>query len=224
MKKSFWITLASSLGYLVVALACLICWGQQRPLQRLDYFAGAYLVLRLIGCLHSLSSSRTVFDSTLLRKQWWALDSDPAGPQWVMVLMALDLVVFLDYSHWRLTPWLVRPVLQSIGVVIYIAVTFWQMWADSYLARYFNRNQQPLLPMNNGPYRYVRHPRYAAAIIGKIAMALIFASAFGWLLAIAWGMLLLNKIAIEEEHMRKVFGWQYDSYSRTTARLIPGIY
>jgi protein-S-isoprenylcysteine O-methyltransferase Ste14 len=68
------------------------------------------------------------------------------------------------------------------------------------------------------------HPRYAAAIIGKIAMALILASAFGWLLAIAWGMLLLNKIAIEEEHMRKVFRWQYDSYARTTARLIPGIY
>ena len=45
-------------------------------------------------------------------------------------------------------------------------------------------------------------------------MALIFASAFGWALAIAaWGMLLLNKIAIEEEHMRKVFGWQYDSYA-----------
>jgi protein-S-isoprenylcysteine O-methyltransferase Ste14 len=108
--------------------------------------------------------------------------------------------------------------------VIYIAVTFWQRWADCYLARYFNQNQQPLLPMNNGPYRYVRHPRYAAAIIGKIAMALIFASAFGWLLAIAWGMLLLNKIAIEEEHMRKVFGWQYESYARTTARLIPGIY
>ena len=78
--------------------------------------------------------------------------------------------------------------------------------------------------MNNGPYRYVRHPRYAAAIIGKIAMALIFASAVVWLVAIAWGMLLLNKMAIEEEHIRRVFGWQYDSYARTTARLIPGIY
>src|SRR5579864_6816121 len=100
MKKTFWITLISSLGYLVVALACLVSWGRPRPLQRLDYFAGAYLVLRLIGSLHSLFSSRTVFDSTSLRKQWWALDSDPAGPQWVMVLMALDLVVFLDYGHW----------------------------------------------------------------------------------------------------------------------------
>ena len=109
--------------------------------------------------------------------------------------------------------------------MIYIAVTFWQMWADCYLARYFNQNQQPLLPMNNGPYRYVRHPRYAAAIIGKIAMALIFASASDgcWRLHGAC-YLLLNKIAIEEEHMRKVFGWQYESYARTTARLIPGIY
>src|SRR5580692_3004905 len=206
MKKSFWITWASSLGYLLVALACLICWGQQRPLQRLDYFAGAYLVLRLIGCLHSLSSSRTVFDSTFLRKQWWALDSDPAGPQWVMVLMALDLVVFLDYGHWRLTPALARPGLQIAGIVLYFVVTVWQIWTDSYLARYFNENGRPLLPMNQGPYRYVRHPRYAAAIVGKVAMALTFASFFGWGLAFAWGLLLLNKVAVEEKHLRKLFG------------------
>jgi protein-S-isoprenylcysteine O-methyltransferase Ste14 len=146
-----------------------------------------------------------------------------------MLLMALDLVVFLDYGHWRVVPSLVRPSLQIAGLALYLAVTLWQIWTDGYLARYFTpshftHGELPLAPMNRGPYRYVRHPRYAAAIVGKVAMALTFASVFGWLLVIAWGLLLLNKIAVEEKHLRELFGSRYESYARTTAKVVPGIY
>src|ERR1035438_4194297 len=89
MKTSFWTTLTCSLGYLLLVLACLTQWRHQRPLLQLDYFSGGYLALRLLGSIYSLSSSRLVFHSSPVREQWWALDSDPAGPRWVMVLMAL---------------------------------------------------------------------------------------------------------------------------------------
>jgi len=224
MRRMFGKTLVCSFAYLGVAIACLVQWHSPKPWARLDWFAGAYFTLRLAGSLHSIVSSLSVFRSGTLRQEWWALNSDPAGPQWVMVLMALDLVVFLDYGHWRFAPWLARPTLQIAGIAIYFSVTFGQIWTDSYLARFFNQNQQPPLPMNEGPYRYVRHPRYAAAIAGKIAMALIFASWVGWLLVIAWGLLLLNKISVEEMHLRKLFGVRYESYARETAKVIPKIY
>ena len=217
-------TLVCSLAYLGVAIACLVQWDSPHPWARFGWLAGTYFTLRLAGSVHSIISSLGVFRSGTLRQEWWALNSDPAGPQWVMVLMALDLLVFLDYGHWKFMPWLARPSLQDVGLAIYAVVTIWQIWTDSYLARFFNQNQQPLLPMNQGPYRYVRHPRYAAAIAGKFAMALIFASLVGWLLAVAWGMLLLNKIAVEEKHLRGLFGERYESYARTTARVIPGVY
>lgn len=224
MRQIFGKTLVCSLAYLAIAVACLIQWNSPHPWTRVDWFAGSYFALRLVGSLHSMVSSVGAFRSRPLRQEWWALNSDPAGPQWVMVLMALDLVVFLDYGHWQLSLGLAHPALQIAGIVLYLAVTFWQIWTDSYLARYFNQNGQPLLPMDRGPYRLVRHPRYAAAIAGKIAMALTFASLFGWLLSIAWGLLLLNKIAVEERHLRKLFGPHYESYARTTAKVIPGIY
>lgn len=224
MKKPLLATLASSLGYLFLALACLIRWGQPHPWLRLDYFSGTYLGLRLVGSIYSVLSSRAVFHSNKIKEQWWALDSDPKGPRLVMILMALDLVVFLDYGHWQFTPWLARPALQAAGLAIYAVIILWQIWTDSYLARFFNREVDPIAPMNQGPYRYVRHPRYAAAILGKISMAITFASLFGWLLAIAWGLMLFHKIEIEEEHLRKWFGPHYDSYARTTAKLLPGIY
>lgn len=224
MRQILWRTLAGSLAYLGVAMACLVQWNGSTPWIRVDWFAGGYFALRLAGSLHSVLSSRSAFRSQPLRQEWWALNSDPEGPQWVMLLMAFDLVVFLDYGHWRLTAWLARPALQTVGLSLYLAVTIWQIWTDAYLARYFNRTQTPLLPMNRGPYRYVRHPRYGAAIVGKAAMALIFGSLFGWLLVIAWGLLLLNKIEVEEKHLRKLFGLPYELYARTTAKVIPGIF
>ena len=55
----------------------------------------------------------------------------------VMVLMALDLVVFLDYA-WQLSPgW--RGPLSKLSV--YFAVTIWQIWTDAYLVRYFDGMQ-----------------------------------------------------------------------------------
>ncbi len=224
MKTSFGTTLTCSLGYLLLVLACLAHWRHLQPSLQLDYFSGGYLVLRLLGSIYSLASSRTVFRSSPVKQQWWALDSDPTGPRWVMLLMALDLVVFVDYAHWRVTPWLAQPAIQAFGVALYLGVAVWQIWTDAYLAAYFNHGAKSLAPMNCGPYRYVRHPRYASAILGKVAMALIFASPFGWALVIAWGLLLMNKIAVEERHLRKLFGMRYESYARATAKVIPRIY
>jgi protein-S-isoprenylcysteine O-methyltransferase Ste14 len=224
MRRSFWKTLACSLGYLGLALVCLVQWDGAHTWQRVDRFAGTYLTLRLIGSMHSIFSSMGVFRSKPLKREWWALNSDPAGPKFVMFLMALDLIVFIDYGHWHYVTWLARPVLQTIGLALYLTVTVWQIWTDAHLAKYFGQGGLPPLPMSYGPYRHVRHPRYAAAIVGKVAMALTLARIFGWLLVIAWSLLLLNKIAVEEKHLRELFGVRYEIYARATARVIPGIY
>jgi len=224
MRRTFLKTAGWSLAYLGLSMACLVRWTSPHPWSRVDWFAGTYFALRFFSSSHSVISSLNAFRSKILRQEWWAMDSDPRGPQWVMILMALDLLVFLDYGHGRLTLPLSRPTLQTAGIILYFGVTFWQIWTDSYLARYFGHNGHSLTPMNSGPYRYVRHPRYAAAIVGKVAMALTFASIFGWVLVLAWGMLLLNKISIEENHLRKAFGTEYEAYTRITAKVLPGIY
>lgn len=224
MNRTFWVTLAFSLGYLGLALVCLFTWRASDPWSRLDRYSGGYLILRSIGSLHSLISSRTVFRSARVMREWWALDSDPAGPTWVMVLMASDLVVFLTYGRWHVLKGLERPLLQAMGLGLYVLITVWQAWTDAYLANYFGRPGSLPLPMNHGPFRYIRHPRYSAAMLGKVAFALVFASAVAWLLAAAWMLLLLRKTAIEEAHLRSVFGAPYEAYSQKTARMLPGIY
>jgi protein-S-isoprenylcysteine O-methyltransferase Ste14 len=224
MNAKFWKTLASSLGYVCLAFLCLIRWGTPHPWARVDFFSGGYLALKILNVLHSVWSSRSVFRSQSVMREWWALDSDPKGPQWIALLMLADLTIFLEYGHWLLVPKLQQPVLQSIGLMLYLTTSIWQIWTDVYLARYFNRKSSQMPPMARGPYRYVRHPRYSAAIIAKGALALTLASVFGWLLAVVWLVILVHKITVEELHLKSVFGSQYDAYSQTTARVIPGIY
>jgi protein-S-isoprenylcysteine O-methyltransferase Ste14 len=217
-------TYSYSLGYLLLAGACLMHWGGADSRFRFDLFSGGYLLLRALGSVHSLAAARRVFRSRQVMQEWWATNSDPGGIQRVVVLMALDLTVFLDYAHWHLWVVLDRPFLQAGGLTLYAAAMAWQIWTDSHLGRFFATGPREWVPMRNGPYRFVRHPRYAAALAGKVAFALIFANGLGWLMVLAWAMLFLRKVEVEEAHLRRIFGPGYEAYQQTTAKLLPGIY
>jgi len=82
--------------------------------------------------------------------------------------------------------------LPSLGVGLYLAVAIWQTWTDNYFARYFSQENAKAVPMDHGPHLHLRHPRYSAAIVAKIALAL--ASVLGWVLAAAWTIVMLRKI------------------------------
>jgi protein-S-isoprenylcysteine O-methyltransferase Ste14 len=217
-------TCSYSLGYLLLAGMCLVRWGAADPWSRFDLFSGGYLLLRILGSVHSIAAGMKVFRSREVMQEWWATNSDPGGIERVVVLMALDLAVFFDYAHGRLWAGLEQPGLQASGLMLYVGSVAGQVWTDSYLARFFGTGPQDAAPMRVGPYRFVRHPRYAAALAGKVAFALIFANPLGWLMALAWGVLLVRKVEVEEAHLSRVFGSGYVAYQKATARLLPGIY
>ena len=217
-------TCCYSLGYLLAAGGCLIRWGTPDPWSRLDLFSGGYLLLRALGSGHSIATGRRVFHSRQVMQEWWATNSEPGGIPRVIILMALDLAVLLLYTHGQPSAWLERPAFQTCGLALYAGAMGWQMWTDNHLARFFAAGLYKASPMRAGPYRFVRHPRYAAALAGKVALALIFANGLGWLMALAWGALLLHKVEVEENHLRRLFGTAYESYQRGTSRLLPGVY
>lgn len=142
-------------------------------------------------------------------------NSDPQGLKCVELLMLANLTVFLDYGHWGLVASLEESLLQSRGLSLYVGVTLWQMWTDEYLARHFHTRSPERSPMSRGPCRYIRPPRYAAAIVGCV---------LGWLLLLAWGTLFVRKVEVEQAHLKNLFGSTYEAYQRRTARLLPGIY
>lgn len=220
----FGLTASLSIAYLVLAIGCLIQWQGVSLWRRLDLLSGGYFALRFLGSVFSLVSSRRVFQSQPLRREWWGQTSNPGIVRWVILLMICDLAVFLDYGHWHLVRALDKPFLRGLGLGLYLVSVVWQIWTDSYLARHFRDGRASETPTVVGPFRHIRHPRYGAAILGKLALALVFASVLGWLMLLPWTLLLLDKVRAEEAHLHRVFGPRYEVYASKTARLLPGVY
>ncbi|MBO0799151.1 MAG: isoprenylcysteine carboxylmethyltransferase family protein [Blastocatellia bacterium] len=92
------------------------------------------------------------------------------------------------------------------------------------MGRHFADEGSTRKVITGGPYRFLRHPRYAGLILTRIAFALTFASILGWLFMIGWTLVVLRRINLEEPHLREIFGTEYDIYAGKTEKLIPGIY
>jgi len=213
-----------ALVQLLAALACLIQWGNPSPWARVDVFSGGYLFLRALPVFRSLI---TPFRDRLTRegkRERFGLTSGPGVLGISVILSIVDLAVYLDYGHWHLTPSLVRPPLQAFGLLLHFTVAVCNRWTSRYLrAAFANGVTRPTL-MRSGPYAYIRHPTYAGAMIQRVAEPLVFGSVVAWALAVVWWALLLRQVWIEEVHMRELFGADYDSYARGTAKLIPGVF
>lgn len=209
--------------YFALAFACLRQSGPQ-PWAGLDVFAGGFLGLMILATVYELIRGFPTLRSMAVLREATGGTYDAGTLVAVPFLAAGDLLIFLDYGHWHLDPGLRHPVLQSAGLALSIAASAWLAWTDADLTRHFARASPGQRILQDGPFRYVRHPRYAGVLATRLAFALTFASAIGWVLAIAWTIVVLRRIRLEERHLRELFGREYDAYAAHTPRLIPGVY
>ncbi|NNE36440.1 MAG: isoprenylcysteine carboxylmethyltransferase family protein [Rhodothermales bacterium] len=76
--------------------------------------------------------------------------------------------------------------------------------------------------VTTGPYRFIRHPLYAASSVGLIGFSLITAN---WFIAgmstVAIVVVLYVVIPKEETHLVDFFGERYETYRTGTGRLLP---
>jgi len=75
----------------------------------------------------------------------------------------------------------------------------------------------------SGPYRFVRHPLYAAEEIAILGVWLQFMSWEATAILVGHFIIQLWRLGFEETVLRDSFP-EYDAYARQTARLLPGIY
>lgn len=210
--------------YLALMLACLRQWGTDAPWSRLNPLSGAAIALSLLLGMEQLIFTFALPKSADVKREAFGITFDPGMATWVAVLAICELSVFLDYGHLHLVPSLERRDLQCIGLGLYVIAFALLRWTDAWLARHFSRTGERRELMTGGPFSYLRHPRYAGLIISRIAFALSFASIIGWLLVLGWILIIHRRISLEEPHLKKLFGENYEAYAQRTSRLLPGIY
>ena len=79
--------------------------------------------------------------------------------------------------------------------------------------------------VTDGPFRYMRHPRYSGIIQWVFGVALIFLSIAGLVLAVLMSALMLLRIPKEERMLHHEFGKEWVDYcKKTTKKVIPFVY
>jgi protein-S-isoprenylcysteine O-methyltransferase Ste14 len=114
-----------------------------------------------------------------------------------------------------------------IGVALFGIGIGFVYWSGMALGRMYSAEvtlQDGHRLITDGPFHYVRHPRYAGGILAAFGLSLTFRSWIGLVIsAVSIGVFLL-RIRDEEILMAEAFGEEWEGYCRRTRRLIPFIY
>jgi protein-S-isoprenylcysteine O-methyltransferase Ste14 len=149
----------------------------------------------------------------------------------IMAIYALALVALLvvaawdaGRARWSKMPWAV----QAAGVLGFIVCAIWLFWVTKtnvYLSRFAriqsDRDQQVV---TTGPYRFVRHPMYAALILFTFCLTLVLGSWCALVPAAVIAVLLVIRTALEDGMLQRELAGYTEYAQRVRYRLLPGVW
>lgn len=146
---------------------------------------------------------------------------------WVTILVSVALAVMaaalLPRAHSR---WL--EFLYPLGLLLFAAGLALRWWSIVHLGRFFTVDVAIATDhhvVDTGPYRLVRHPSYAGAILAFAGYGIClgnWVSLLAVTLPIARAFLL--RIEVEERALSAALGHSYREYASRTRRLLPFVY
>jgi protein-S-isoprenylcysteine O-methyltransferase Ste14 len=186
-------------------------------------------VLRWLLMLTAIAWVGLELRHSLVSKRPEARRADRGSRPLVGVTAAIGLLLALGAA--QIAPGLAvadRIVAAWCALVLLWAAMALRFWSVHTLGRYFTLTVQtsPDQPVvSTGPYRYVRHPAYAALLIAAVAGGLLIAN---WLslvvLLTAVGAGLGYRISVEERALARDIGTAYRDYAATHKRLVPFVW
>jgi protein-S-isoprenylcysteine O-methyltransferase Ste14 len=121
-----------------------------------------------------------------------------------------------------------RDALRYLGLIVFLIGYLFMVWAPLHLGKQFSAYitiQEGHELITDGPFRYMRHPRYSGLVLWVFGVALVFVSIPALVLAVLMSSLMLIRILKEERMLHEEFGVEWDSFcGRTAKKLIPFLY
>jgi protein-S-isoprenylcysteine O-methyltransferase Ste14 len=115
-----------------------------------------------------------------------------------------------------------------LGVALMAVGIALRIWANRVLGAYYTRTlriQSGQRVVREGPYRLIRHPGYAGALLMWLGAIL---ATRNWITLVAVGVSVISvylyRIATEERMLASALGGDYQSYMADTKRVIPWVW
>jgi protein-S-isoprenylcysteine O-methyltransferase Ste14 len=118
-----------------------------------------------------------------------------------------------------------NPVLQGIGMALFLMGLGLAVWARVYLGRNWGTPMSEKVDaelVTTGPYRYIRNPIFSGLILAAIGTTV--AVSRYWVVAVVlMGAYFFYSATVEEHTMERLFPNTFPAYKRSTKMLIPFI-
>ena len=134
----------------------------------------------------------------------------------------------LDPTHMTVNAEWLLWLLEIAGLLLYVMGFVLMGWALLTLGRYYQlggsapRSEDKMVM--DGPYRFIRHPMYAAALSISLGLSFLIQSLAFFAVFVIYLALILGLVPLEERELQKAYGAEYSDYQRKTRMLVPAIY
>src|SRR5258708_18512784 len=114
------------------------------------------------------------------------------------------------------------------GAAVALAGIFLRVWSVATLGRYFTyvvkvTGDQPVI--ETGPYRLLRHPSYAGALLTAVGIGLSLRYALApVILGVVQFVAYSIRMGVEERALAEGIGEPYRAYMQRTKRIIPFVW
>jgi protein-S-isoprenylcysteine O-methyltransferase Ste14 len=167
-----------------------------------------------------------------LRLRTWSAAAGGRLREWTFFLVVLGIAGAALGALWltRLTQFGVGggKTLVAIGAIVAIVGVALRIWAILTLDKFFTfvvGIADDHRVVQHGPYRVLRHPGYAGALLALTGAGIAMGNWLSLLLIVVGPALALGvRISVEEATLAAALGAEYQAYANRTARLIPRIW
>ena len=140
----------------------------------------------------------------------------------IFMAYALAGVEILFSIFWQPT------IVFALGILLMVVGVTFRWYAIRVLGKYFTLRlaiQPGQTVVEDGPYRWIRHPSYTGSLITMFGLGLAFTNWLSLLAVLAAGFIGYSyRVMIEERILVAALGDPYREYMKHTKRFIPFVY
>jgi protein-S-isoprenylcysteine O-methyltransferase Ste14 len=183
--------------------------------------------LAIVAAVSALSL--TILDTDLMQERMRP-GGRPVGWRFLPLIIVVFLhwaVAGLDRGHLHLSDE-VKPVLEVMALVLFALAWIVFVWA-MYVNRFFSsipriQSERGHTVISAGPYRFVRHPGYTAALLAAVTSGIALGSWISTFIAPIALALLVWRAIVEDRMLQRDLRGYADYAARIQYRLVPGIW
>lgn len=105
------------------------------------------------------------------------------------------------------------------------ALAFWAMASNPFFSSHVRiQTERGHVVVSDGPYRFIRHPGYAGAVVSNLATPVVLGSLPALAIGLAIVALIVLRTALEERALHAGLAGYSDYARRVRYRLVPGVW